>query len=103
MEHLDVLKQFGVTSLEDAGELSTPNLTLIPTLPTRPDDLLTAHEVAAMLAVDISWVKNHCTRVEPFLPHIRLGGGRRTTRRFRRTDILQFIEEHFVPKLRRRA
>ena len=80
-----------------------PNLTLIPTLPTRPDDLLTAHEVAAMLAVDISWVKNHCTRVEPFLPHIRLGGGRRTTRRFRRTDILQFIEEHFVPKLRKRA
>jgi hypothetical protein len=37
------------------------------------------------------------------LPHIRLGGGRRTTRRFRRTDILQFIEEHFVPKLRKRA
>ena len=83
---------------------TTPNLTLIPKLPARtPDDLMTARDVAAMLSVDISWVKNHCTRVEPFLPHIRLGGGRSTTRRFRRADILQFIEEHFVPKLRKRS
>lgn len=80
---------------------AVPTLTLVPA--HSPDDLLTAQEVAAMLAVNVSWVKNHCTRVEPFLPHIRLGGGRRTTRRFRHADILRFIEDHFIARLKKRA
>ena len=58
---------------------------LVPLRPKSSDDLLNAHEVAAMLAVDVSWVKNHCTRVEPFIPHIKLGGGGYATRRFKRT------------------
>ena len=57
----------------------------VPPCAKSPDDLLNAREVAAMLAVDVSWVKNHCTRVEPFIPHIKLGGGGYATRRFKRT------------------
>jgi hypothetical protein len=59
-----------------------------------PDRLLTSHEVADMLGVDVSWVKNHCTRVEPYLPFVRLGGGRYAMRRFRREQILEFIDLH---------
>jgi hypothetical protein len=75
-----------------------PKLALIPPAPIQksPDDLLDSRDVAKMLSVDISWVKNHCTVVEPFIPHIRLGGGRYATRRFKREDILKFIEERAV-------
>lgn len=66
-----------------------------------PDDLLSAREVAAMLGVDVSWVKNHSTRVEPFIPHIKLGGGRYATRRFKRDHIIKFIDDHLVTSLRR--
>jgi|CZKZ01.1.fsa_nt_gi hypothetical protein len=76
---------------------AAPTLTLVPA--HSPDDLLTASEVASMLAVDVSWVANHCTRVEPFIPHIKLGGGRYATRRFRRADILQFVSDQFVTRL----
>jgi hypothetical protein len=52
-----------------------------------------------MLGVDVSWVKNHTTRTEPFLPYVRLGAGRYAMRRFRRDQILQFIEEHtYTPR-----
>jgi hypothetical protein len=73
---------------------------LVPT-PKAPEDLLNASEVATMLSVDISWVKNHCTRVEPFLPHIKLGGGRYATRRFKREHILKFIDDHLVTSMKR--
>jgi hypothetical protein len=56
-------------------------LELVPASVERtPDRLLNSHEVAEMLGVNVSWVKNHCTRVKPFLPHVRLGGGRYLTR-----------------------
>ncbi len=45
-----------------------------------------------MLGVDISWVKNHCTRTLPLLPYVQLGEGRYATRRFRRIDIIKFID-----------
>jgi hypothetical protein len=54
-----------------------------------------------MLCVDISWVNNHCTRVEPFIPHIKLGGGRYATRRFKKELILQFIDDHLITRLKR--
>lgn len=59
-----------------------------------PDALLNQREVAELLNVDVSWVKNHCTRTKPFLPHVRLGGGRYATRRFRRDHIEQFIDQN---------
>jgi hypothetical protein len=75
-----------------------PKLTLIPPTPIQkdPDALLDAREVARILAVDISWVNNHCSRTRPLLPHAKFGKGRNSTRRFRREDIMKFIEEHMV-------
>lgn len=61
-----------------------------------PDDLLDMHDVARMLAVDISWVKNHCKRVKPLLPHAQFGDGRTAKKRFKRDDIIKFIDEHMV-------
>ncbi len=78
----------------------TAKLELV-TAPTEraADRLLNSHEVANMLGVDVSWVKNHCTRVEPYLPFVKLGGGRYAMRRFRRDQILQFIEANtFTPR-----
>lgn len=62
------------------------------------ESLLNARDVAELLNVHISWVKNHCTRTEPILPFVQFGEG---TRRFRKEDILQFIEEHFCAPRKR--
>lgn len=71
---------------------------------TKPDDyLINSGEVAAILDVSISWVNNHCGRVRPFLPYVELGSGPRAKRKFRRCDILQFINEHLVERPRKRA
>jgi hypothetical protein len=67
-----------------------------------PEDLLDAHDVAQMPSVNISWVHNHCTRVEPILPHLKLGSGRYSMLRFKREDILKFIEENMVTSLKKR-
>jgi hypothetical protein len=81
----------------------SPTLIHMPPSPKPDDHLMDSREVADLLNVDISWVRNHCTATAPLLPHVKLGGGRYATRRFRRSDIIQFIEEHFVrPKLRKR-
>lgn len=60
--------------------------------PRDPDERLNSREAAAILGVDLSWVKNHCTRCEPRLPFVQLGGGRYATRRFRRRHLEQFID-----------
>jgi hypothetical protein len=72
------------------------SLHLVPEPEKSPDDLLNNRELAAWFGVDISWVKNHCTRTEPILPFIQLGGGRYATRRFRRCDIEEFLALHTV-------
>jgi hypothetical protein len=79
---------------------TAPRLQLVPTPSEKnPDHLLNSREVAEMLGVDVSWVKNHTTRTEPFLPYVRLGAGRYAMRRFRREQILQFIEQHtYTPR-----
>jgi hypothetical protein len=79
-----------------------PKLELITPEPRTksPDDLLDMHDVAQMLSVNISWVKNHCTRIKPLLPHTKLGYGRGAKRRFKREDILKVIEENMVTSLK---
>jgi len=52
--------------------------------------LLNIADVAAWLGVSKSWVYDHTTRKQPFLPCIRLG----EMTRFRQADIEKFIEEH---------
>ena len=72
------------------------SLHLEPEPEKSPEDLLNNRELAIWFGVDISWVKNHCTRTEPILPFIQLGGGRYATRRFRRCDIEEFLALHTV-------
>jgi predicted DNA-binding transcriptional regulator AlpA len=77
-----------------------------PTTPTpKPDDhLLTMDEVATMLGVSISFVKNHSTRVKPFIPSVKWGDeGTRSTRRYRKADIMKFIEDHLENRPRKTA
>jgi predicted DNA-binding transcriptional regulator AlpA len=56
--------------------------------------LLTLEQVADMLQVSKDWVRDHCTRRNPRLPVIRLGG-RRALLRFRQEDVEKFIVRHF--------
>jgi predicted DNA-binding transcriptional regulator AlpA len=55
--------------------------------------LLTPAEVAALLQVSKEWVRDHCSRRNPRLPVIRLGG-KRAVLRFRLEDIEKFIAEN---------
>jgi predicted DNA-binding transcriptional regulator AlpA len=51
--------------------------------------LLDAQEVAALLNVSASWVRDHSTRRQPRLPVVRLG----SLLRYRREDLLAWIDE----------
>ena len=51
------------------------------------DRLLDAHEIAALLNVPVSWVREHTLNGD--IPHLKLG----RYRRYRRTDILDWIEK----------
>jgi hypothetical protein len=66
----------------------------MPPVEKHPDHLLNSHEAADMLGVEVSWVKNHCTHVQPLLTYVQLGIGKNAKRRFRREDIIQFIDEN---------
>jgi predicted DNA-binding transcriptional regulator AlpA len=58
------------------------------------DGLMTAKEVAKVLRMSESWVRNHVTRgCKPTLPAIKIGEGPRARLRFRPSDIENFIEE----------
>ena len=50
------------------------------------DRLLTADEVAELLAVPLGWVREHTRAGE--LPHVQLG----RYRRYRRDDVLEYVE-----------
>jgi len=76
-----------------------PTPSPVTTTQAESDRLLNSREVAEMLGVDLSWVKNHCTGVAPYLPYVQLGDGRYATRRFRREDIIKFIDSRVrVPR-----
>jgi predicted DNA-binding transcriptional regulator AlpA len=49
-------------------------------------------DVCIWLGVSRSWVKNHVTRDEPILPHVRIAG----TVRFRRADIETFLQDQIT-------
>jgi len=52
------------------------------------EELLDAAAVAKILGVSLQWIKDHTTRIEPIIPHIRLG----RKIRFRSADIKRFIQ-----------
>lgn len=62
--------------------------------------LLTQKEVAQKLRVSEAWVKDHCTRSHPRLPHVKFGKGQRAVRRFVLSQIEQYIQDHLVGERR---
>jgi hypothetical protein len=46
-----------------------------------PEDLITEEQVVGWLAVDKTWLADHRTRVEPIIPHVKLGKTIRYSRR----------------------
>jgi excisionase family DNA binding protein len=52
------------------------------------DKLLTPDEVAVLMDVKMSWVMDHVTRVEPIIPHIRLG----KVIRFKRDAVVAWLD-----------
>jgi excisionase family DNA binding protein len=58
------------------------------------DKLLTPDEVAVLMDVKMSWVMDHVTRVEPIIPHIRLG----KMIRFKREAVLAWLDSYSTTK-----
>ena len=53
------------------------------------EPLMTVHEVAKMLAMSTAWVRQHSSGLrQPTIPSVKLG----KSVRFRRQDVLEFIE-----------
>jgi predicted DNA-binding transcriptional regulator AlpA len=53
--------------------------------------LLDAKQVAQLLHVSESWVREHCNGKEPHLPAMKLGQGKTALVRFHLNDIEEFI------------
>lgn len=53
--------------------------------------LLDAKQVAHLLNVSQSWVREHCNGKEPHLPAMKLGQGKTSLVRFHVNDIEEFI------------
>jgi hypothetical protein len=53
-------------------------------------DFLNATGAAEFLGVTLQWVRDHTTRVEPIVPHTRIG---KRTIRFERAELMRFIAE----------
>jgi excisionase family DNA binding protein len=54
------------------------------------DQLLDVGEAATVLRVSHFYIRDHATRLEPKIPHVRFG--RRIL--FRRSDLREFVEAH---------
>jgi excisionase family DNA binding protein len=61
------------------------------------DRLLTADDVAELLQVPVSWVRQHTRNGD--LPNVVIG----RYRRYRREEIMRYIEQRSVPSRRLRA
>lgn len=62
-------------------------------VPASEFTLLDAKQVAAMLNVSESWVRDHSTTKEPRLPAIKFGHGRTCVVRYHPEDIHAFIAD----------
>jgi excisionase family DNA binding protein len=52
------------------------------------EKFLTPDDIAALLDVKVSWVMDHVTRIEPIIPHVRIG----KMIRFRRQEVMQWLD-----------
>ncbi|HLK65032.1 MAG TPA: helix-turn-helix domain-containing protein [Bryobacteraceae bacterium] len=54
----------------------------------RIEKLWTPDEVASLIDVKASWVMDHVTRIEPIIPHIRIG----KMIRFKRQAVMEWLD-----------
>ncbi len=55
--------------------------------------LLTAPQVAKILNVSLSWVREHSTTKNPRLPAMKFGTGKTASVRYHYADIMEFVDE----------
>jgi hypothetical protein len=88
-EYRDLRLSAGASSFEQthvAGD-TTGNVSVA-------SSLLDSKQVARLLHVSESWVREHCNGKEPRLPAMKLGQGRTALVRFHLNDIEEFIRGH---------
>lgn len=86
-EYRDLGLSVGTSSI---GDNRAAGSTTVPV--SAPGSLLDAKQVARLLNVSESWVREHCNGKEPRLPAMKLGEGRTALVRFHLNDIEQFIQ-----------
>lgn len=62
----------------------------------RQEPLLNCEQVAELLGCSAAWVRDHSTRRSPRIPVIKLGNNKKPMLRFRRRDVDEFIEKHWI-------
>jgi predicted DNA-binding transcriptional regulator AlpA len=80
------LSAAGASSLDEAHVTGQPKNVSVATT------LLDAKQVARLLHVSESWVREHCNGKEPRLPAMKLGQGKTALVRFHLNDIEEFIQ-----------
>ena len=75
-----------------ASSLDETHLTGKPGNVSIATSLLDAKQVARLLHVSESWVREHCNGKEPRLPAMKLGQGKTALVRFHLNDIEEFIQ-----------
>ena len=53
------------------------------------EELIDSDETASLLGVTVNWVRDHTTRRQPIVPHVKMG----RKIRFERVEVLRFIRE----------
>jgi hypothetical protein len=88
-----MLRDFRNLRLSAEGASSTDEAQLIGYQDASiPSTLLDAKQVARLLHVSESWVREHCNGKEPRLPAMKLGQGKTALVRFHLNDIEEFIQ-----------
>jgi hypothetical protein len=65
-----------------------PSIALPGERQRRTEKLLTPDEVVILMHVKMSWLMDHVTRIEPIIPHIRMG----KIVRFKRSSLAKWID-----------
>jgi len=55
----------------------------------RVEELIDSNETARLLGVTVNWVRDHTTRRQPIVPHVKMG----RKIRFERVELMRFIRE----------
>jgi hypothetical protein len=73
--------------------MNIPRSDHAPDLHAPQRSLLTAAEVAKILSVSQSWVREHSTTKTPRLPAMKMGSGKTASVRYHPADIMDFVDD----------